>query len=178
MTGDRCPERPTDPAARQVSPRLLLMLLTCAALSVWCLQHYVFALYIIEGSSMWPTFHDGDTAVVNMLARRIGPIGRGEIVLVRDGQFAEYATKRVVGLPDELIEFRGGRVYVNSRVLPEPYLHKGMQTVSERTRFRLGPREYFVLGDNRGDSFDSRTYGPISRDDIMGSYSRTFWACR
>jgi signal peptidase I len=83
-----------------------------------------------------------------------------------------------VGLPGELIEFHEGRVYVNGRALTEPYLPKGTITASARRRFKIGENEYFVLGDNRLDSFDSRIYGPISTEDIMGSYSRTFWACR
>ena len=158
--------------------KIVFFLLMCSLLSVIFLHRYVFAVYIIEGSSMWPTLKDGDTALVNMLVRRIGSIERGEIVLVRDGQYREYATKRIIGLPGERIEIRDNRVRVNGHPLDEPYLPKGTVTASSCPSFVLGSRDYFVLGDNRADSFDSRSYGPLPKGDIMGSYSRTFWACR
>jgi signal peptidase I len=169
--------RTTAPSPR-ASLKLLLILLYCSALSVLFLHRYVFALYVIEGPSMWPTLKDGDTALVNMLARRMGPIQRGEIILVRDGPYRDYATKRVVGLPGEKIDFRNNKVYVNGRELPELYLPKGTVTTSGSPTFLLGPRQYFVLGDNRPDSFDSRCYGPIPENAVMGSYSRSFWAYR
>jgi signal peptidase I len=158
--------------------KLLLTLLACSMLSTFCLQRYVFAIYIIEGSSMTPTFHNGDIALVNMLVWRIGRLDRGEIVLVRDGPYQEYATKRIVGLPGERIELNQNQVCVNGRLLSEPYLLKKTVTLSSKRIFCLGAHEYFVLGDNRADSFDSRSYGPVSKDAIVGSYTRTFWACR
>ena len=97
---------------------------------------------------------------------------------MRDGHFQEYATKRIVGLPGELIEFRDHQVRINGKPLVEPYLGKATLTESEFPSFRLGPDEYFVLGDNRPDSYDSRFYGPVNRAAIMGSYTRAFWACR
>jgi signal peptidase I len=166
------------PQSPGASLKIVFVLLMCSLLSVVFLHRYVFAVYIIEGSSMWPTLKDGDTALVNMLVRRTGSIERGEIVLVRDGRYHEYATKRIVGLPGEQIEIRGNHVRVNGRQLDEPYLPKGTVTTASCPAFFLGSREYFVLGDNRADSFDSRSYGPIPKDAIMGSYSRTFWACR
>jgi signal peptidase I len=168
----------TQPQSPGASLKILFVLLTCSLVSVIFLHRYVFAVYIIEGSSMWPTLKDGDTALVNMLVRRMGSIERGEIVLVRDGQYREYATKRIVGLPGERIEIRDNQVCVNGHPLDEPYLPKGTVTTSSCSSFLLGSREYFVLGDNRADSFDSRSYGPIPKEAVMGSYSRTFWACR
>src|SRR5690242_8646978 len=98
---------------RQVTLRTILMLLVSGLLSTVLLHRYVFALYIIEGESMSPTLHDGDTALVNMLASRLGQLERGEIVLVRDGNFREYATKRIVGLPGERVDIQNDHVYVN-----------------------------------------------------------------
>src|ERR1051326_8730765 len=93
------------PTTREGSLRVLLLLLTAALLSTALLHRYIFTLYVIEGSSMLPTLHDGDTALVNMLTWRVGRMDRGEIVLVRDGGQG-YATKRIVGLPGETIEIR------------------------------------------------------------------------
>jgi signal peptidase I len=167
----------TLPVSREGSLRVMLLLLTAALMSTVLMHRYFFAVYVIEGSSMVPTLHDGDTAVVNMLTWRLGRFDRGEIVLVRDGGQG-YATKRIVGLPGETIDFRENRVYVNGRALEERYLNKDTPTVSEQPRFVLGAQEYLVLGDNRTDSYDSRIYGPVAKSAIMGSYSRSFWACR
>jgi signal peptidase I len=157
--------------------RALLCILLCAAVSTFFLHQYVFAVYVIRGSSMAPTLSDGDTALVNLLIERMQKPLRGEIVLVKDG-FKDYATKRIVGLPGERIDITGGKVHVNGRVLPETYLSKETVTWSSWHTFILGPHDYFVLGDNRADSYDSRYYGPVRREAIMGSYTRTFWACR
>jgi signal peptidase I len=161
----------------QASIRVLLCVLFFSALSTFALHRYVFAIYVIRGSSMAPTLHDGDTAVVNMTVQRIGQLERGEIVLVEDG-FKDYATKRIVGLPGERIDITGGKVHVNGRLLPEQYLAKETVTRSRRPTFVLRDQEYLVLGDNRADSYDSREYGPVPRGAIVGSYSRSFWACR
>lgn len=162
---------------QKASITVLLCVLLWAAASSVLLHRYVFAIYVIRGSSMSPTLKDGDTALVNMLIQRGGSLERGEIVLVEDG-FRDYATKRIVGLPGERIDIREGHVYVNTRLLSEIYLPKHMPTLSACPTFVLGAEQYFVLGDNRSDSYDSRIYGPVSRQAIMGSYSRTFWACR
>ena len=157
--------------------RLLSVLLICSVLCTVLLHRYVFAVYIIEGSSMAPTLNDGDTALVNMMAQRLGLLDRGEIVLVQDG-LADYATKRIVGLPGERIEIKNQRVFVNGRPLKENYLRKNTATDSPCSSFVLTNDPYFGLGDNRPDSYDSRMYGPVSKTAIVGSYSRTFWACR
>lgn len=163
--------------ARPASARLFVLLVVCSLLTTVLLHRYVFAVYIIEGSSMAPTLLDGDTAIVNMLARSCGSLDRGEIVLVRDG-FDEYATKRIVGLPGEAVEIKDNKVFINGAPLREVYLPKETATASSQAAFALGADDYFVLGDNRSDSYDSRIYGPVSKAAIMGSYTRTFWAFR
>jgi signal peptidase I len=154
------------------------LILAAALFSMVVLHRYVFAIYVIQGSSMSPTLSNGDTALVNMsIWLRLEQLDRGEIVLVRDG-LGGFATKRIVGLPRERIRFQHGQVFVNERRLREAYLDKDASTESERTVFELGPNDYFVLGDNRADSYDSRIYGPVRKEAIVGSYTRTFWACR
>lgn len=164
--------------SRRLNIKILGVLMVCGLLSTALLHRYVFAVYIIEGSSMSPTLNDGDMALVNVWATRIGWIERGEIVLVRDGHFHEYATKRVIGLPGERVEIKDDHVFINGRLLLEPYLPKNVLTQSSRPPCVLEPDQYFVLGDNRAVSFDSRIYGPVRRGALMGSYTRAFWACR
>jgi signal peptidase I len=162
---------------RLASVKMLVILVVLSALSVAFLHRYVFALYVIEGSSMAPTLNAGDKALVNMLVRRTGTFERKQIVLVEDG-YAEYATKRIIGMPGEKLEIRDGHVFVDGRLLSEPYLARNTETVSRHSIFVLHENQYFVMGDNRSDSLDSRDYGPIKREAIIGSYSRAFWACR
>jgi signal peptidase I len=98
-----------------------------------------------------------------------GEPGRGDVVLIDDGK-SEYALKRVVGLPGETIQLWRGYVFVNHKMLLEPYLPKHTYTFpderTETSRFELGHGQYFVLGDNRECSVDSRLYGPLRRDQI------------
>ena len=167
----------SSPQTRRFSVKVLANILFWSVCSAVLLHRFVFALYIIQGSSMAPTLADGDTALVNMAVRGMARFDRGEIVLVRDG-FRDYATKRIVGLPGERVDIRSNRVYINGSPLRETYLRKTTITLSACPTFKLKADEYFVLGDNRMDSYDSRFYGPVQKSAIVGSYSRTFWACR
>jgi signal peptidase I len=139
-----------------------------SALTASLLHQYVLACYVIHGTSMTPNINHGDTVFVNLLAPRFGSFQRGEIVLVNDG-FKETATKRIVGLPFETIEIRGGRVRIGGMILHEPYLPRYIATISDRRNFTMGQDEYFVLGDNRYESYDSRHYGPVKKRAIKGS---------
>lgn len=162
---------------RRTSAKFFVLAAVCSALTTTLLHRYVFAVYVIDGSSMAPTLNDGDTALVNMLVRGRGDFFRGEIVLVEDG-LGGNATKRIIGLPGETVEIKHNQVHINGRLLQEHYLPKGTVTDSELPKTVLGRDEYFVLGDNRSDSYDSRIYGPVPRRCIVGSYSRSFWAFR
>jgi signal peptidase I len=121
---------------------------------------------IVDGSSMYPTFRSG--ATIHTMAI-ISPIERGDIVLLDDGR-QEYALKRIVGLPGEIVHIWRGRIFINRRMLQELYLPKHTYTApSDQNRqfvFELGEDEYLVLGDNRDCSEDSRTYGPVRRAKI------------
>ncbi len=162
---------------RRTPAKLLVLAAVCAVLLTVLLHRYVFAVYIIDGWSMAPTLNDGDTALVNMLVRGRGRFDRGEIVLVRDG-LGGTATKRIVGLPGETVEIRDDQVFINGRPIQESYLPKRTITGGACGAVALGLDQYFVLGDNRSDSYDSRIYGPVPRRCILGSYTRTFWAFR
>lgn len=121
---------------------------------------------IVEGPSMKPTYQPGArirTAPVH------SPLQRGDIVLVGEIEH-EYQLKRIVGLPGETIYLWHGQVYVDRRLLHEPYLPRYTYTFPDkspsRAVFELGEDQYFVMGDNRMDSTDSRDYGPVARDQV------------
>lgn len=120
------------------------------------------SISVVDGSSMAPTYQSG--ARVYTVPISTTP-QRGDIVLVDDGN-KEYALKRIIGLPGETVQLWRGYVFINHRMLKEPYLPKYTFTFpdehNKRMIFRLDGDEYFVLGDNRPVSADSRIYGPVS----------------
>jgi signal peptidase I len=121
---------------------------------------------VVDGQSMVPTYQSGARVYTTSIST---PLARGDIVLLDDGK-KEYALKRVIGLPGETIALWRGYVFVNCHMLAEPYLPKYTFTFPDEKRetriFRLENEEYFVLGDNRMFSIDSRAYGPVDRSHI------------
>jgi signal peptidase I len=120
------------------------------------------SIAVVDGSSMAPTYQSEARVYTVPLTT---PVARGDIVLVDDGK-KEYALKRVVGMPWERVQLWRGYVFINGKMLMEPYLPKYTFTFpdehNEKMFFHLGDDEYFVLGDNRLVSADSRAYGPVA----------------
>lgn len=128
-------------------------------------------LYLVRGWSMAPTLLHGQRVLVRRLGR--APLRRGDIVVLREPTAEGVeSVKRIVGLPGERVEVRGGRATVDGRALDEPYLLGGGGDGPEGS-WRAGEGEHFVLGDNRVRSIDSRTYGPVRREHIVGRV----WLC-
>ncbi len=127
---------------------------------------FIGSVYVVDGRSMDPNYPPG-THLYGMPITT--PLDRGEVVLLDDGK-SDYAVKRIIGLPGESIQLWRGRVFINRKMLVEPYLPKYTFTCPERARrgatFVLGEKEYFVMGDNRFNSADSRIYGPVERRQI------------
>jgi len=123
---------------------------------------------VVDGLSMEPTYAPGARVYTAPVSAKLR---RGDIVMLQDGD-NESALKRIVGLPKETVCLWRGYVFINRHLLREPYLHKHMYTFpdqsSERFVFVLGPDQYFVLGDNRSCSIDSRSYGPVEARRIRG----------
>jgi len=121
---------------------------------------------VVDGLSMEPTYGPGARVYTVPVSSRLR---RGDIVLLQDGD-NEFAMKRIVGLPAETVCLWRGYVFINRRMLREPYLPKHTYTFpdehSGRFVFVLGPEEYFVMGDNRTRSIDSRHYGPVPSNHI------------
>lgn len=124
---------------------------------------------IVEGKSMCPTLNPGDF----IQARASYVKTRGDVVIITDDSGSD-AVKRIVALPGEAITLCGGEVYVNGRRLLEPYLGPGTSTLKNNQKnerpgvWQLGADQYFVMGDNRFESCDSRHYGPIRQSEIHG----------
>ena len=118
----------------------------------------------IHGSSMSPAFKDGETAIG---VRNVDPIVRGDVIGFR---YPRDETKsfiqRVIGLPGEDIEITNGRVAINGRPIEEPYVLAENNVPFSMSRRRIADGEYFVMGDNRGNSSDSRSWGTVKRPAI------------
>ncbi len=124
---------------------------------------------VVDGESMSPTLNPEDV----VQAKTSFVKARGDVVVISDDG-GDLAIKRIVGLPGETVTIYKGYVYVNGRRLLEQYLAKGSYTFKHNARderaavWNLGADQYFVLGDNREESRDSRHYGPLQRSDVHG----------
>jgi signal peptidase I len=128
-------------------------------------RHYLTSVSVVEGISMEPAFKPGSHVRTNPI---LGRLERGDTVVIDDGQ-SELAIKRIIGLPGETVHVWRGYVFINRDMLVEPYVSRNNYTYPKSGRgaaFLLGPDEYFVLGDNRENSTDSRVYGPLQRSQI------------
>jgi signal peptidase I len=134
--------------------------------------------FVIPSESMVPALEVGDRVLVNKSSYRLGEPGRGDLVVFerpdRGGADGADLIKRVVGLPGETIRASAGTVYVDDRPLGEDYL-PGSARTDDFPPLRLGPDEVFVMGDNRQSSRDSRFFGPVPTDSIIGRAFLRVW---
>ena len=132
--------------------------------------------FIVRGKSMEPVFRDGDCLLVDWRAyRRRAPV-RGEAVVLRVPLDEQAYLKRIVGLPGEWVRLEAGGVLVDGGPLAEPYLaeqHIPGQFAGQE--WYLGPEDYLVLGDTRSDSFDSRRFGPVGAEQLVGPVLLRYW---
>ena len=116
----------------------------------------------VNGSSMYPTL-DGNEI---MLLNKLGAIDRFDIVVVKLEGESNNLIKRVIGMPGETVEIINSKIYINGEVLDDDYGYGSTYSIDSIT---LGDDEYFILGDNRVVSIDSRAFGKVSRDEIKGT---------
>ena len=128
---------------------------------------------LVKGGSMRPTLDPGQRIAVAPLLR---PPRRGDLVVVRRRPGSLEVVKRVVGLPGEQVRLRAGRLEVDGRPVPEPYLPGG--SGSAELDLRLGPAQYLVLGDHRAASTDGRDFGPVDADAVVGRVRFAYWPPR
>ena len=117
---------------------------------------------------MEPTLADGNYLIIDELSYRLGNPSRGDIIVFRiqEGN-AQFLIKRIIGLPGEEVEIKNGSVFIGGVELEEPYLLDSQLTEGGIT-ISLGESDFFVLGDNRGASYDSRQWGLLQEDHIIG----------
>ncbi len=132
---------------------------------------FIMTPHEVVGRSMDPTYQDGEYLMANKLLYDLSTPKRGDVIIFKYSETQDFI-KRVIGLPGETVGLQDGRIYINGKVLDESgYLDDAIYTngsdyLHEGETITLGEEEYFVCGDNRPHSSDSRTFGPITKDQV------------
>jgi signal peptidase I len=130
----------------------------------------------VEGTSMAPLLSDQERIFINKFVYRFEPIQRGDVVVFwYPLDHSKSFIKRVVGLPGELVEIRQGTVYVNGKIVPEPYVPPQYEDLSDFAQVRVPKDSYFVMGDHRISSNDSRVFGSVGSQFIYGRAVFAYW---
>jgi signal peptidase I len=157
----------------------LLHDLSVAVLFCFFLITFVAQAFRVQGTSMEPLLRDGDRIVVNKFVYRFQSIETGDVVVFWYPREPSVSfIKRVVGRPGDLVEIRAGRVFVNGTWMPEPYLAEDFHDTESYAPTRVRPGHYFVLGDHRRSSNDSRSWGQVPQKYIYGQAVFRFWPLR
>jgi len=131
------------------------------------LHVYVFDIAVVEGDSMAPSLHEGDQIVIEKVTPRLGVLQRGEVIVLRRPESEELLVKRVIATGGDSVQARRGRVYVNGQPLDE-CAYAVMSAEYFFSAEDISSDEVFVLGDNRDNSEDSATWGPVPAAQVLG----------
>lgn len=136
---------------------------------------FVIQPFIVEGASMEPNFEDGEYLIVDEISYRFTPPARGEVVIFHPPYDTKaYYIKRIIALPGEALEIKEASIYIYNAAFPkgfklsEAYLPDSRLLGSKQEKITLGQNEYYLIGDNRNNSLDSRRFGPIKFEEIRG----------
>ena len=152
------------------------------ALSIFVIV-YLFVLqpHEVKGNSMLPNFEHGQFLLTDKISYRLGNPQRGDVIVFKAPTNTQFDyIKRIIGLPEDLVMIRGGNVYINNQKLEETYLpadfsNRSGKTFQEGVAVRIPSGQYFVMGDNRNHSSDSREWGTVPRENIVGRVLLRYW---
>jgi signal peptidase I len=154
----------------------IVCLLSLSVLSYLFVTHFIFQSVQVQGPSMYPTLINGNFYWLDRLAYEIRKPQSGDIIALKDPSGHGFDVKRIIAVPTESVYITGGKVYVNGKLFKEPYLPQKLKTFAYADRpdemFCLARDQFFVMGDNRGNSCDSRTFGAIPKSLILGKVLR------
>lgn len=143
--------------------------------AVFIVRHFLVQPFLVSGASMMPNFQNGDYLMIDELTYRVREPQRGEVVVFRyPNDTTTFFIKRIVGLPGDHLVVSENKVEVNGKKLDESYISKNVSTQGS-VDTTLKPGEYFVMGDNRPYSFDSRSWGILPKEDIVGIARLRLW---
>lgn len=145
-----------------------------AVVTIFLVRYFLFKPFYVKGASMEPNFFDKEYLIIDEVSYRLKAPIRGEVVVFHYPlNRKEFFLKRVIGLPGERVKIQDGKVIIYNQenpdglVLSESYLPVDLKSRPDAS-YNLAADQYFVLGDNRNSSFDSRYFGPIKEADIVG----------
>ncbi|MCK9578022.1 signal peptidase I [bacterium] len=161
----------------------LAKIILIALLIVIPIRFFVFQPFMVSGASMEPNFHSTDYLIIDELSYRFGEPQRGDVIVFKYPKNPDFKyIKRIIGFPTETVEIKDGKIYImkdsKTIILDENYLPQ--ESITEWIRgsnygpITLKDDEYFVLGDNRNYSADSRTWGVLPKENIIGKVAFTF----
>lgn len=150
---------------------ILKLVIICVAIVI-PFRLFVAQPFVVDGLSMYPTFHNGDYLIVDELTYHFKQPARGSVIVFRYPlDTSKSFIKRIIGLPGEIVSLKDGIVTITSSQYPkgltlnEPYIK---MPKGDDLTYTLGEGEYFVMGDNRAQSADSRLWGPVPKQDLIG----------
>lgn len=172
-TGGDMPAMTTTRTFGRALLRELTQVLAPALLLAMIVHLFLAQATIVYGQSMAPNLAPLQRLIIEKISYRFVPPNRNDIVVIDLPTMDEMLVKRIVGLPGEAVEIRNGVIYIDHVALPERFPHDlGHAFMAPTT---LGPLQYFVLGDNRSNSNDSRVFGPVTRGEIVGRVWLRYW---
>ena len=150
--------------------------LSVAVLFCFFLITFVAQAFRVQGTSMLPLLEDGERIIVNKFVYRFQPIDRGDVVVFWYPKDPSVSfIKRVVGVPGDVVELRSGILHVNGRRVPEQYLRPQFNDGESHSPVEVSKGYYYVLGDHRNSSNDSRNWGEVPEKYIYGKAFLRFW---
>jgi signal peptidase I len=161
---------------------LVKLAVICAAIVI-PIRYFLIQPFYVQGASMEPTFHTHEYLIVDEISYRFSEPKRGDVIVFRyPVNPQEHFIKRIVGLPGETVEIKDGKVYIyndkhpDGALVEEEYLDSSIETHGfSKQKEELEENEYFVLGDNRNSSKDSRNFGPVKESFIVGQVFFRGW---
>lgn len=156
---------------REKRAYILAAMLFGSVLSYLLITQFVVMYSEVEGNSMLPTLQDGDRFLINRMVYRFLDPRPGDIIEFTIPRVNDFSVKRIIAEPGDVVQIKNGAVYVNGKIRLEPYLPRGIRTEGRglgENVYRVSENAYFVLGDNRAVSHDSRVFGAVSREHVVG----------
>ena len=157
-------------ANRKVLTSVEILKTTLIAVIIAIIVLCFFRLTVVDGQSMEPSLYNKEKLLLSTTSYTFSDVKRGDIVVVKPKKInVDYIIKRVIAIPGDTVEIKDNVIYVNDKAIDESYVKEPMVTANI-DKFKLANNEYFICGDNRNNSLDSRSeiLGPITKDEIFG----------
>ncbi len=159
---------------KNIKLKQLLQILLAVGITAAILRTFVIDSFVVEGDSMSPTILSGDYIFIDRISHYFKNFSRGDIIVVNPRSDVARIIKRIIGLPGETIQISNNEIKINGRKLKEDYIPADFKTLGE-VNLKLKNDQFFVLGDNRELSNDSRIWGILPKDKIIGRAQLIFY---